>query len=249
MQKIIIFFVFIFLSLNSQAEEILIAAAADLKFALDGIVRDFNKSYPNEKVKVTYGSSGTFFLHIQQGAPYDLYFSADIDYPKKLEAMNLTSSTVKQYGVGRIVIWSSQVEASKLTLKNLNEKSIVKIALANPKHAPYGKRAVEALQSVGVYDSVAKKFVLAENVSQAAQWVHTGNADIGIIALSLALSDEMKGKGSFSIIEEKLHQRLEQGYVITKAGANKKLSQKFADYMSTKPARMVLERYGFVMPY
>lgn len=195
-----------------------------------------------------YGSSGTFLLQIQNGAPFDLYFSADIDYPKKLQSMNLTSSEVKPYAFGRIVIWSSQMDASKMTLKDLNDKSINKLAIANPRHAPYGKRAVEAMKAVGVYDSVSSNLLFAENVGQASQWVLSGNAQIGIIALSLAMSDEMRNKGKYTLIDEKLHQRLEQGYVVTKHGENNKLAKQFAEYMGSKSARSIMERYGFVLP-
>ena len=248
MKKTILFISIALFSLSSHAEEILIAAAADLKYALDEVIKDFHKANPNDKVKVSYGSSGTFLLQIQQGAPFDLFFSADIDYPSKLQSMNLTSSEVKQYAVGRIVLWSSQVDASKMTIKDLNDKSIIRIAIANPKHAPYGKRAEEAMKAVGVYDSVSSKFVLSENVAQAALWVQTGNAQIGIIALSLALSDEMRGKGKYSLIDESFHQRLEQGYVVTKHGSNKKLSMRFAEHMTAKSTRIVMERYGFLLP-
>lgn len=248
MKKTLLFIIFSLFSFTTQAEEILIAAAADLKFAMDEVVKEFKSTNPTEKIKVIYGSSGTFLVQIQNGAPFDLYFSADIDYPKKLQSMNLTSSEVKQYAVGRIVIWSNQIDASRMTLKDLNDKSIKNISIANPKHAPYGKRAVEAMKAVGVYESVNGKFLFAENVGQASQWVLSGNAQVGIIALSLAMSDEMRNKGKYSLIDEKLHQPLEQGYVVTKHGEKNKLAKQFAEYMGSKSARLIMERYGFVLP-
>lgn len=248
MKKALLFIIFSLLSFASQAEEILIAAAADLKFAMDEIVKEFKKQNPTDKINVIYGSSGTFLIQIQNGAPFDLYFSADIDYPRKLQSMNLTSSDVKLYAFGRIVIWSSQMDASKMTLKDLNDKSINRISIANPRHAPYGKRAVEAMKAVSVYEGISRHLLFAENVGQASQWVLSGNAQVGIIALSLAMSDEMKNKGKYTLIDEKLHQRLEQGYVITKYGENNKLAKQFAEYVSTKSARSIMERYGFVLP-
>ncbi|HQS28095.1 MAG TPA: molybdate ABC transporter substrate-binding protein [Limnohabitans sp.] len=236
------------LSIPSYAEEILIAAAADLKFAMDEVIKDFKVANPSDKISVVYGSSGTFLLQIQNGAPYDLYFSADIDFPKKLQSMKLTSSEVKPYAFGRLVLWSNQVDASKMTLRDLVDKSISRIAIANPQHAPYGKRASEALQAVNAYDAVKEKLVLAENIGQASQWVKTGNAQVGIIALSLALSSEMQGQGKYSLIDEKLHQRLEQGFVITKHAEKSSLAKRFADNMSSMKTRSVMERYGFVIP-
>jgi len=241
--------VFCFAIQNVYAgEKITIAAAADLKVALDEIVVLFNKAHPSDQVETIYGSSGKFHTQIQQGAPFDLYFSADIGYPRALKADGFASSDVQPYAVGRIVLWSPVRDASKMTLDDLADPSIQRIAIANPKHAPYGKRAEEALKAAGVWEKVEAKLVYGENVSQAAQFVQTGNAQVGIIALSLALSPELAKQGGYALIPDKLHQPLEQGFIITKRAADNLLAREFAHFMANKDARAIMTRYGFVLP-
>jgi molybdate transport system substrate-binding protein len=229
-------------------EKITIAAAADLKFALDEVVVLFNKSHPADQVETIYGSSGKFQTQIQQGAPYDMYFSADIAYPRALKEAGLAASGVQPYAVGRIVLWSASRDAGKLTLADLVDPTIQKIAIANPKHAPYGKRAEEALRAAGVWEKVEAKLVYGENVAQTAQFVASGNAQVGIIALSLALSPELSKQGSYALIADTLHQPLEQGFIITRRAAANPLVQAFASFMVSREARAVMARYGFVLP-
>ena len=230
------------------AEKITIAAAADLKYAMDEIVVLFRQARPADEVVAIYGSSGKFFTQIQQGAPYDLYFSADITYPRTLKAGGFAASEVQPYAVGRIVLWSSSRDVRKLTLNDLTGQSIGRIAIANPKHAPYGKRAGEALKAAGVWDKVEPKLVYGDNVAQTAQFVQTGNADVGIVALSLALGPEMSKLGSYALISDKLHQPLEQGYIVTQRAAANSLAQVFARFMASREARAIMVRYGFVLP-
>ena len=232
----------------AHAEKILIAAAADLKFALDEIAAEFRKAHPDDTIEIVYGSSGKFFTQIQQDAPYDLYFSADIGFPKQLAQDDFAASEVKPYAVGRIVLWSAQMDASKLTLENLTDSSIKRIAIANPKHAPYGKRAEEALRSTGIWAAVEPKLVYGENIAHTAQFVQTGNAQIGIIALSLALNPELSKQGGHYLIPDTLHEPLEQGYIITKRAADNALAERFSAYVNSKPAREVMTRYGFTLP-
>lgn len=233
---------------TAHAEKITVAAAADLKFAMDEIVSSFKKKSLSAEVDVVYGSSGKFHTQIQQGAPYDLFFSADIGYPRELARQGLAASEVKPYAVGRIVLWSNSMNAAKMTLARLTDPKIAKIAIANPKHAPYGNRAEEALQSAGLWEKLQSKLVFGENVAQAAQFVLTGNAQVGFIALSLAVSPELAKKGDYFLIPDTLHKPLEQGFVITKHGTDKPLAKKFADYMSSKETRGIMTKYGFVLP-
>jgi len=234
---------------SAQAgEKITIAAAADLKFALDEIVVLFNKAHPADQVETVYGSSGKFHTQIQQGAPFDLYFSADIGYPRALKAEGFAASEAQPYAVGRIVLWSMSRDASKMTLADLADPTIQKIAIANPKHAPYGKRAEEALKAAGMWEKVEAKLVYGENIAQTAQFVQTGNAQVGIIALSLALSPELAKQGGYALIPDKLHQPLEQGFIVTKRAADNALARKFALFMAGKEARAVMTRYGFSLP-
>jgi len=232
----------------AHAEKITIAAAADLKFAMDEIVTGFKQSRPGNEVEVVYGSSGKFNTQIQQGAPYDLYFSADIAYPLELVKQGLAASEAKPYAFGRIVLWSNSMDATKMTLSSLTDPKITRIAIANPKHAPYGKRAEEALLACDQWDRVQSKLVFGENIAHTAQFVQTGNAQVGIIALSLALNSELAKKGGYYLIPENLHKPLKQGFVITKRGADKLLAKQFADYMGSKSARRIMTKYGFVLP-
>lgn len=232
----------------AHAEKITVAAAADLKFAMDEIVSTFKKGNPADVVDVIYGSSGKFHTQIQQGAPYDLYFSADIGFPRELAKAGFAASEVKPYAFGRIVLWSANLDASKMTLASLTDPRITHIAVANPKHAPYGKRAEEALRAAGLWEKVEPKLVYGENIAHTTQFVQTGNAQVGIIALALAVNPELASKGSYWLIPDKLHQPLEQGFVITKRAEANVLAKRFADYMGSKPARAVMSRYGFVLP-
>lgn len=232
----------------AHAGQITIAAASDLKFAMDEIAASFRKAHPGDAVEVVYGSSGNFHAQIQQGAPFDLFFSADIAYPRELAQRGLAASEVKPYAIGRIVLWSASLDATRMTLASLADPKITRIAIANPKHAPYGKRAEEALRAAGVWEKVEPKLVYGENIAQTAQYVQTGNAQVGIIALSLAVNPELAGKGGYWLIPDNLHQPLEQGFVITKRAAGNELATRFADFMGTRPVRAIMTRYGFVLP-
>lgn len=232
----------------SAAESLRIAAAADLKFAMDEIAASFRQSHPGTNVEVTYGSSGNFKTQIQQGAPFDLYFSADIAFPRELKEAGLAASDVRPYATGRIVLWSAQTDASKLTLADLTRADFPKIAIANPRHAPYGKRAEEALRASGVWEKIEPRLVYGENIAQTAQFVQSGNAQIGIIALSLALNPELADKGGYYLIPDSLHESLVQGFIITARAAENPLARTFADSMDTIAARETMVRYGFVLP-
>ena len=234
----------------AQAEKINIAAASDLKYAMDEIVMLYKKSNPADEINVIYGSSGKFFTQIQQNAPYDLYFSADINYPNRLTTEGFTAGQVKPYAIGRIVLWApkTKFDASKMTLQSLVNADIRHIAIANPKHAPYGKRAEEAMKSANVWSKVESKLVYGENISQTAQFVQTGNAEVGIIALSLALGTELSTQGSYWLIPDNLHQPLEQGFVLTKRAENNQLAKKFSQFITTSEVRKVMAKYGFILP-
>lgn len=243
--------VMVSLGLTAQiayAEKITIAAAADLKFAMDEIVTRFKTGHPGQEIDIVYGSSGKFHTQIRQGAPYDLFFSADISFARELAGQGMAASGVTRYATGRIALWSAGMDATKMTLASLTDPKITRIAIANPKHAPYGKRAEEALRSAGLWDKLQSKLVFGENISQAAQYVQSGNAQVGIVALSLVLDPELAKKGGYYLIPDTMHKPLEQGYIITKRGANKPLAKQFAEYTGSKQARGIMTKYGFVLP-
>ena len=246
--KLFLFIGFTLLSISAQADKITIAAASDLKFAMDEIVSTFKQANPDDQIDVAYGSSGNFNTQIQQGAPFDLFFSADIGFPRELVKNGLAASEVKPYALGRIVLWSASLDATKMTLASLTDPSITRIAIANPKHAPYGKRAEEALRASGVWEAIEPKLVYGENIVQTTQFVQTGNAQIGIIALSLAGNPELAQKGGYWLIPDNLHEPLEQGFIITKRAENNALAKQFADFMLSSTVRLVMTKYGFVLP-
>lgn len=235
-------------SASTFAEHVTIAAAADLKFAMDEIVTHFEQTHPAEHLQVIYGSSGKFHTQIQQGAPYDLYFSADISFPRQLAEAGFAASAVKPYALGRIVLWSADIDASQMTLSSLTDPAIRRVAIANPKHAPYGKRAEEALKASGLWEKVEPKLVYGENIAHTAQFVQSGNAQVGIIALSLAVNPELAKQGGYWLIPDSLHEPLEQGFIITKRAADNPVAKAFANYMDSPPARTVMTKYGFVLP-
>lgn len=233
-----------------QAEELLIAAAADLNFAFKELVAEFEKQ-TGAHVKLSLGSSGNFYSQIANGAPFDLYFSADIGYPKKLIEEGLAvPSSLYQYATGRIVLWvpkGSKLDVTK-GMEVLLDPSIKKIAIANPKHAPYGRAAVSAMGHFKVYDRLKDKFVLGENISQTAQFAQSGAADVGVIALSLALAPSVQASGTFWLIPQDAHPRIDQGATIVKSSKNQETGKKFLEFLRTPAARAVMKRYGFLLP-
>lgn len=240
------FFLFFQVYQLQAQDKVLVAAASDLKFALDSVILVFQKQNPSVKIQVTYGSSGKFFEQIQHGAPFDIYFSADKRYPQKLREKGFTASKVKIYGIGRIALWSKRLDPNKAKMNSLLDNKIKKIAIANPEHAPYGERAKESMLHYGIFDKIKSDLVLGENISQTAQFVQLGAADIGIVALSLALSPNMKKSGGmYYIIPEESHQPLEQGYVILKKGTNKKAVVHFYDFIASSGVVAILTHFGF----
>ncbi len=234
----------------ASAGEITVAAAADLTFAFKDIAAKF-QAQSGDTAKLSFGSSGNFFSQIQNGAPYDLFFSADISYAKKLEDAGLAEpGTLYQYAVGKIVLWvpsGSKLDVSK-GLQGLNDPAIHKIAIANPDHAPYGRAAVAAMKHDGIYDQVKGKIVLGENISQTAQFVQSGNAEIGIVALSLALAPTMKDKGTYFEIPAQDYPPIEQASVVLKASKNKDLAKKFIAFLKQPEAAGIMTGYGFMVP-
>src|SRR5229473_4371795 len=235
---------------RAQAREIRVAAAADLKFAMGELCAQFERQ-AGTKVNVTYGSSGNFFSQMRNGAPFDLFFSADIEYPQRLEAAGLAEpGTLYEYAVGRIVIWTladSNVDVAKQEWNALLDAQVKKIAIANPEHAPYGRAAVAALQDAGIYESVKAKLVYGENISQAAQFVQSGNAQAGIVAMSLAVSPAMNNGKRWEIPAD-MHPVIEQGAIVLKDARNSDAARSFLEFVKSATGRAILAKYGFEFP-
>ncbi len=178
-----------------HAEDITVAAASDLNYVLKDLAAGFEKK-TGDKITLSFGSSGNLYSQIQGGAPYDVFFSADMEYPQKLAIAGLVDrSSLRMYAVGQLVLWvpnRSSLDPQKLKMDLLVQPAIQRVAIANPQHAPYGRAAMAALDHFGLKDKAAGKLVFGENVGQAAQFVQSGNAQAGLIPLSLAVSPPMK---------------------------------------------------------
>jgi molybdate transport system substrate-binding protein len=225
-----------------------VAAASDLRFALDEVVRLVEEQHPRIDVDVAYGSSGTFLQQIVNGAPFDLYLSADVQYPRQLVDQGLADrADLFRYAMGRLVVWvpeGSPVDPAP-GLSALVDERVRRVAVANPEHAPYGRAAVAALRSAGVDDVVTPKLVLGENVAQAAEFVQSGNADAGVVALSLVLSDPLREVGRWSEVPLDAFPRLEQGGVVLGRAAEPAAARAVRDVLLGPRGRAVLDRYGF----
>lgn len=236
---------------DTTKKPLLIAAASDLKLALDDVLTDFRAEHPEYDVKPTYGSSGKFFSQIDNGAPFDIFLSADVKFATQLiDKGRAEKDSLFKYAVGHLVVWvpnDSKIAVEKLGIQALLDPGIHKIAIANPEVAPYGRAAVAALKKLGIYDAVSPKLVLGENISQTAQFIQSGAADIGIIALSLALSPTMKG-GRYWSVPLDAFPRMEQAGVIISRARNPEGAASLKAYLSTEKARTVLKTYGFDLP-
>ena len=239
-------------SLGAQAQPVpTVAAAADLKFALEEVASQFEKD-TGQKIRLVFGSSGTFLAQLLQGAPYHLFMSADEALVFKLADAGKTRDRGRLYGIGRIGIIVPKGSALKADpeLKDvaaaLKDNRLQRFAIANPEHAPYGARAREALVALGLWDAIRPKLVYGENIVQAAQFATSGSVQGGIIALSLATVPAVAAAGSFALLPEHLHQPLAQRMVLLKDAP--KAAVDFHDYLATPPAQAILTRYGFTMP-
>lgn len=228
-------------------EPIRIAAAASVRNALEEIIGRFQQTHPTARVEAVYGSSGKMATQIINGAPYDLFFSADMTFPQQLWTVGLAATEPAVYAQGRIVLWSTTLDASNLTLDDLTDASIRRIAIAQPAHAPYGELAQQAMIQAGVWEAVQNKLVYGENISHAAQMTQSGAAQVGIIAQSLAVYPELAVHGH-ALIDARLHSPLQQGYVITRRGGDRPPVLIFADFISSATAQQILLAHGFELP-
>jgi len=235
---------------RSAAQPLTVAAASDLQAALPSIAAQFEKD-AGAKVTVTFGSSGNFFTQIRNGAPFDVFLSADIDSPRRLERDGLAErGSLYEYATGRLVLWTRTDSGIDLRrgLPVVAESAVRRVALANPEHAPYGRAAVAALRHEALYERVKPKFVLGENISQAAQFAQTGNADVGLLALALALAPALKNSGAYVEIPAAFHPPIQQAVVVIAASRQKTLARQFVDVLKKAESVRILQAYGFAVP-
>ena len=236
---------------TGNSRELLVAAAADLSSALQDIADRYQKQ-TGVTLKLSFGASGALTQQIQNGAPFDLFFSADMDYPRRLIAAgDAESASLYEYAIGKLVIWvpsNSLLDLNQKGMSALLDPSVKKIAIANPEHAPYGRAAVAALKHAGLYDRVSDRLVLGENVSQAAQFAESGNAQAGLVALAHAAAPSMRGKGKYWIVPAEDYPPLAQGVVIVSHSQHKQEAAGFLAYMKSKEIQELLRKYGFEVP-
>jgi len=235
------------------SEKLTIAAASDLRYALDEVVSLFQQQQPTTAVRLIYGSSGKLSNQVRHGAPFDVFFSADIQFPEQLYAEGHAVTAPELYALGRLVLWSPHQNMSGITLNQLATLPLRRLAIAQPAHAPYGQRAKEALQAAGVWQGIEPKLVYGENIAQTAQMAQSGAADMAIIALSLVKFPQLNNAAEladhgYQLIPAELHQPLTQAYVITRHGFANSAAHHFTAFMQSAAALEVMQRYGFELP-
>lgn len=226
-----------------------VAAASDLQFALTEVKAAFAKAQPGIEVSVAYGSSGNFYAQILNRAPFDLFLSADVEYPRRLVAAGLAEGATEFiYSRGHLVLWvpkGSPIPLEQLGLRALLHPAARRVAIANPRHAPYGRAAEAVLASQGLLEAVRPRLVFGENVGQAAQFVQAGAADIGLIALSLAKAPVMAASGRVWEVPASAHPPLDQGGVILHQARDRAAALAFRDFLRSAEGGAILQRFGF----
>jgi molybdate transport system substrate-binding protein len=236
---------------ESADREINVAAAADLSGALQEIAADYEKR-TGIVVKLSFGASGALTQQIQNGAPFDVFFSADMDYPRQLIAGGQADgTTLYRYAVGQLVLWVPQDSPLDVEHKGMDvllDPSVKKISIANPQNAPYGRAAAAALKHYGLYEKLTGQLVLGENVAQAAQFVESGNAQAGFVALAHAVAPAMQSKGRYWVVPAEAYPPLDQGVILISRSAHSKDAAAFLGFVKTEEVAGMLRRYGFSSP-
>jgi molybdate transport system substrate-binding protein len=235
---------------GASAQQLKIAAASDLTLALEKVGAAFKKQ-TGIQLRVSYGSSGRFFSEIRNGAPFDVFLSADREYPDTLESIGKTDQGTTVYARGRLVVWiatRTALDPSSNNLDVLTSSRISKIAIANPDHAPYGRAAVAAMSHFKIYDQVKSKLVQSESVSQAAQVAESGNVEAAMIPMALALSEILKKTGHYAIVPLESYPPLLQSAVVLRSSQNKQEAHRFVEFLRSATAQKILLEYGFAAP-
>ena len=229
------------------ADKLTIAAASDLRYALEEISSLFRQQHSAVQLTIVYGASGKLSTQIRHGAPFDMFFSADISFPTQLHQDGLAATAPQPYALGHLVLWSPKQNMAGISLSQLAEFNFNRLAIAQPTHAPYGQRAKQALQAAGVWQKIEPKLVYGENIAQTVQLAQSGGAEIALIALSLAKFPELANQG-YQAIPTELHQPLLQAYVITRHGADNHNARLFSAFMASADVLNIMQRFGFERP-
>jgi len=248
MKRIIFSLVILLATITLSAQKVNVAAAANLRYVLDEMKTAYLKQNPNAKVNLTFGASGMLVQQIQNGASFDFFMAADNEFPVKLKIKGLTTGPMSTYAFGKLAIYSTTLNVEKLGLEALKSTAIKKVAIANPETAPYGERAIELLKSQKLFDGLKSKIVWGENISQTAQFAFTGNAEVGFIALSLALAPDMAGKGDYYIVPQNLYKPIEQACILIKTPVLNTEAAKFKKFVLSPATKAIWEKWGYKTP-
>ena len=232
------------------AEQVSVAAAANLAYVLEPLNAAFMASDPGVSVTSATGASGGLVAQINNGAPFDVFLSADLDFPRKLIAAGgAGGSSPVTFAFGRLVLWTTRADLTLGSVESaVRDPSVRKVAIANPRTAPYGLAAQEVLARLGLSGDAGPKIVVGENITQTAQFVSSGNADIGFVALSLVVAPNLKEKGRWIEIPRSLYPPIAQGAVLTKRGASNPAARRYLEFLASKAAREVFARFGYGLP-
>ncbi|WP_426174513.1 molybdate ABC transporter substrate-binding protein [Massilia sp. TWR1-2-2] len=248
--KRLILLLTLLLALPARAETLLVAAASDLSYCIDELGAAFSKQSPRAQLKVSTGASGNFFAQIRHGAPFEVFLSADMDYPAQLARDGAAvGATLTPYALGRIVLWTLDERFDvQQGMRVFDDARITRVAMANPAVAPYGRAAKAALEAAGKWPALQPKMVIGENIAQAVQFVQTGNAQIGIVSLASVVSPRLTGQGSYYLVPDAGLAPIVQGAIVTAAGKDNPLAARFVQFLSSPAARAILQRHGFGLP-
>jgi molybdate transport system substrate-binding protein len=232
------------------ADKVVVAAAANLVYVLEPLRAEFERQSPGAVITVETGASGNLVAMIRNGAPYDVFLSADLEYPRKLiAARGAEADSLTTFAYGRLVLWTTREQLPFASVEAvIFDPQVAKIAIANPDTAPFGRAAEEALTRFGRTDAVAAKLVYAQDIGQTAHYVLSGNADVGFVALSLVMAPKLRHTGRWLEVPPDSYQPIAEGAVVTRHGAANASARKFLEFLGTPAARAILREYGYGVP-
>lgn len=232
-----------------NAAPLTVAVASNVRYAFDDLAAGFRNETGIE-VQGVFASAGKITAQVKNGAPFDVFLSADTEFPEALHKDGLAITPPRVYAYGVLVLWTTKDLDLSKGVPLLTDAKVQKVAIANPKVAPYGRAAMQALESAGLKAAVEPKLVFGESIGQAAQYVDSGAADIGLIAKSLVVAPETRGRGKWVEVPKNSHEPIAQGVVVLKHGAETQSdsARKFVDFLFTPKARAIFEKYGYVLP-
>lgn len=243
--KRLFYIIIVFVTFSAQAQNVKVAAAANLRFVFDEIKTAYTRENPKSNVSAIFGSSGALLQQILNGAEFDVFMAADNSFPVKLKDQGAASGEMKVYALGKMVLWSNMLDVSK-GLDILTDPSVKKIAVAKPELAPYGDRAIAILKQAGLYEKVKDKIIYADNISQTAQFAQTGNAEVAFLAMSLTLTPDMKG--SVYLIDPKMYKPVEQAMILVKGWKVNPEAAKFMKFVLSPQCEPIFEKFGYIVP-